>query len=58
MVGTEYSPGKLDTKVMHLVFGGVGGGGGGGEDVGKGKKKLHNSNNLDVPICPITKLNF
>ena len=29
MVGTEYSPGKLDTKVMHLIFGGVGGGGGG-----------------------------
>ena len=29
MVGTEYSPGKLDTKVMHLIFWGVGVGGGG-----------------------------
>ena len=27
MVGTEYSPGKLDIKVMHLIFWGVGGGG-------------------------------
>ena len=27
MVGTEYSPGKLDTKVMHLIFGGGWGGG-------------------------------
>ena len=26
MVGTEYSPGKLDTKVIHLIFWGVGGG--------------------------------
>ena len=26
MVGTEYSPGKLDTKVMHLIFWRVGGG--------------------------------
>ena len=33
MVGTEYSPGKLDTKVMHLIFWAVGGGGGWGVGV-------------------------
>ena len=43
---------------LFLALRGIGGGGG-EEDVGKGtKKKLDNSSNLDVPICPITKLNF